>query len=1154
MAINTRLSNLYAAEDWKQVYESFKAINLTAYDFDTIRTSMLNYLMATYPDSYNDWIENDEFLFILDTLAFLGQNLAFRMDMNSREAFFDTAQRKDSVLKLANYISYSPRRNYASRGLVKIVEVKTNEDIRDSSGKQLKGVAIRWNDPLNQDWYEQFILVLNASFISTNQFGDPIKQLNMNGTKNHLYAMNTIPYDAVTNGFNTNIGGTTLDMEIVNPDIDSAGIFIEREPSPQSYRHMIYRNDGNGFSSPNTGFFMLFKQGVLGYQDFIFNDSIENRIVSLSASNINETDVWVQQSDDYGTNLGSWTKVPSFQSISYNNINRKVKKIFSVGTLADDKINIRFPDSRSGVVPVGHYRVWYRTSSGTSYTIKTSDIQEKKVQMNYRGASQTTQEKSTLTIGFSLQTQVQNSQPAETIEQIKARAPQMYYTQDRLITGEDYNIGPLALGNSVLKSKAINRTYSGHSRFIDFTDPTGKYQNTSIFSDSGAIYRDANVLVKGSETLPTTKSNETIIVDTIQPLLNNVSVIQRYQEYSANVIKIGDVQTWTPINSSNYQSNVYGNIFNASMFSNKFVVGTLLHFYNRTSGATKWTSVVNVDDDGIVLSVPISTGWALSEYIPAFRTTFTKSEIQNISTAMMKYSDFSVYYSSIDQKWNVVSGLVGNATVVVGANNFQNFLSVEFNGASWDIVAHGVQYVFTGGEKIKFFFVPTTKITDISTGTTKSDTIDVLAVNNNPSTVNYAGDINLSLYGNLLQTNGYIDGSRVMVSAGDIDQNGIPLNPYTYRELVPSYSGTDSTKYETFAIFKVNDDYSIDFVPTPSSTFTLLDSKYAYTTSDVDLVSNAYQKAAFTRNVAMRSTKIGQLMGHGTGYVVGFKYDGTYYFVKQTIGNVDTKLQSLVPNTTIGTDTSVISLETALYRAIQNSSDSSLAANKKLEYFGYEDVTNSYFVKIDARTGIKFHWKHYAPADNRIDPNKTNIIDMFVLTSEYRDSIVKWSNTTGTDPIPLPPTNVDLQSMFSEVEEKGSVSNTIIWHSAKFVPLFGKGADDDHKADFKIIKSPTTKLSDDEIKQKVIELTNNFFDPSNWEFGETFYFTELCTYIHQQMSADVASIVVVPTNAKSKFGTLFEIPCGSDELFINTATVSNVKIINTLTKNNINIG
>ena len=50
-----------------------------------------------------------------------------------------------------------------------------------------------------------------------------------------------------------------------------------------------------------------------------------------------------------------------------------------------------------------------------------------------------------------------------------------------MINGEDYNIYPLTKFTSIIKSKAINRTSSGISRFLDVKDSTGKY-SSQIFS------------------------------------------------------------------------------------------------------------------------------------------------------------------------------------------------------------------------------------------------------------------------------------------------------------------------------------------------------------------------------------------------------------------------------------------------------------------------------------------------------------------------------------------------------------------------------------------------------------------------------------------------------------------------------------------------
>ena len=70
-----------------------------------------------------------------------------------------------------------------------------------------------------------------------------------------------------------------------------------------------------------------------------------------------------------------------------------------------------------------------------------------------------------LTITLNLQTSVSNSVATESNTNIKANAPATYYTQNRMITGEDYNISPLSVNQDVVKIKAVNRSSSGISRY-----------------------------------------------------------------------------------------------------------------------------------------------------------------------------------------------------------------------------------------------------------------------------------------------------------------------------------------------------------------------------------------------------------------------------------------------------------------------------------------------------------------------------------------------------------------------------------------------------------------------------------------------------------------------------------------------------------------
>ena len=50
---------------------------------------------------------------------------------------------------------------------------------------------------------------------------------------------------------------------------------------------MLYRADGKGNSSENTGFFMLFKQGDLGFSEFTVSNPSPNTTVSIDKNNIN---------------------------------------------------------------------------------------------------------------------------------------------------------------------------------------------------------------------------------------------------------------------------------------------------------------------------------------------------------------------------------------------------------------------------------------------------------------------------------------------------------------------------------------------------------------------------------------------------------------------------------------------------------------------------------------------------------------------------------------------------------------------------------------------------------------------------------------------------------------------------------------------------
>jgi hypothetical protein len=231
-----------------------------------------------------------------------------------------------------------------------------------------------------------------------------------------------------------------------------------------------------------------------------------------------------------------------------------------------------------------------------------------------------------------------------------------------------------------------------------------------------------------------------------------------------------------------------------------------------------------------------------------------------------------------------------------------------------------------------------------------------------------------------------------------------------------------------------------------------------------------------------------------------------------------------------------------------------ILASVSTSYFDKNGKVFTQNTSITAAQQLPFYfkWSHYSPIDQRIDPSPTNIIDMVVITNSYYTDIVNWSNNNGTlATIPLPPTTEDLRIQFQDLDQYKMVSDSMIWNSGTFKLLFGPQASPELQAVFMVVKSSTTSVSDNEVKTQVITAINTYFNIQNWDFGETFFYTELAAYIHQQLSTTISSVVIVPTNSSGLFGNLFEIVAGPTELFLSTATVNNVQIVSNLTNTNL---
>lgn len=1243
MSQSVRQSNLFAAEDWRTIYRAFLNVNFTSYDFDTIRTALVEYIRLNYPEDFNDFIDSSEFIAIIDILSWLGENLAFRVDLNARENFFDTAERRESILRLAKLISYNAKRNTAAQGFLKIVGVQTDADITDSNGSNLNGINIQWNDPNNPDWYEQFILILNSAFITSNRFGQPIQSgRDVTGNRVQVYRLNNFtPTNPGVYGFNANVDGASLNFEAVNISWTDEDGYKEREPVPGGPFHIAYRNDGEGNESANTGFFTYFKQGSLQNRDFNVSIPEENRVLDVNVNNINETDVWVQNIDQFSQVERRWTKVPSAvtSNIIYNNIDRPNRDIFSVETRENDQISIRFGDGRFGNVAFGLTRIYFRTSFGDRTTIRPRDIQNIKVTIPYTTANNLTKN---LTITLALQESITNGAPAETDEDIRLNAPQLFYTQNRMVSGEDYNIFPLS-ESSILKAKAINRTYAGHNRYIDINDPTGTYQNTNVFAEDGILYREEDYnLAEVAEDQPLTA--EEIITTVIQPFLNEQEfknfLVDAYRNAAKSSLRyesifledpsfgrvtnkimwdrisgsklsstgrfvrldtIRPIENQIPIDPSENPIPVgvqfpaanpldilkEGSIIlfeNAGWTTVNAVTNFGLGTANNVNGVSGNKGLTDSGEGAIRLNKSVLEGDRIKEIFPRIRTTLNNTELEAIRLKLQSNATFGIYYEISTDSWRVIDPPTGGFdpsspfTYETGApeRNWMiwlenNAISTDGNDLTWLIRARGLRYVFESEQDVRFFYVNDYKVVNQETGLTANDFVEVFETNesadiyyrrrlqnrtmptfqeisNNPqeypagtvfqneqiggsyilnqqsNTPNESfgtyldngrvqalpqslgRNLKINLIDNFRYGDGYIEPRRVLVSFTDEDTNGAIDDPTVFDEIIFGDTSPSST-FDPFRLifwerYTSYDDYS-----------------YFRPIKNVQVFSeNSMTSAESALETSWNSPDTASTWVDG---------DVAYLYSSTSAEEKFVKFDSDLTVEVLG-----VQRYTLASQGTENRS--------KYKY-------------ATGRDKIRFNWRHFAPTEHRIDPSKSNIIDIFALTSEYDFLIRQYIEDPENNVLPEPPSSTQMALSYNNLNDLKMISDEIVWHPVKYRLLFGAKAPEELRAKIKIIKLPNTTLSDGEIKARTIQLTNEYFGVNNWDFGDTFYFSELAAFIHQGLALSVASVVLVPLNEESSFGTLYEVKAQPDEIFISSATVDDVEIIQVNTPNALRI-
>jgi hypothetical protein len=733
-----------------------------------------------------------------------------------------------------------------------------------------------------------------------------------------------------------------------------------------------------------------------------------------------------------------------------------------------------------------------------------------------------------LTVSLNLQSTVANASARESLRDVKQKAQQQYYTQNRMVTGEDYQILPYTEFNNVLKAKAINRTASGISRYLDVRDTTGKYSSTNIIAEDGIFYRTEDIQ-QFQFTFVTSSDISNIISQQVEKnILDNESLHFYLKNYGGiNVTSLNaswNLTTTTSGTCTGYFKNDVSAPLKLSTFTSSNLkyakVGSLCKFtapegkvfdinnnlITGTSGTINtrdyiWASINSVIADGtnqgvgnldngsgpVTLTEVIPQDAVLSEIIAPWNTAIDSTVRTQIIQAIGDYKTFGLRYDRDTQAWAIINALdldQSNSFSLVSAGNTNStgsdnswFFKFTNDGSTYTVNFRSTSYIFESKLETRFYFDNDLKIFDPRTGKTIKDKINILKVNSLPdSNSSLAVDYAMQIDDVITETDGYVLRNRIKVTFPDIDSDGVVDNPEVFDIVVAPL---------------VNSASKIVFYETSTSAGGYL----SYTAVDSTSIEQRYTtKAAINEVLAQFSS----------GQVFYASADDKFY---------------------------ILSISGANVKSIAETTD---------------------YVKRTGRSGLLFQYSHNSPNNRRIDPSPSNIIDLFLLTSQYDTDYRNYiTDITGSVNKPTKPTTNELRDQYGSLEQYKSVSDTIIFNSIQYRPLFGDKADEELQATFKVVKNNSTLVSDSEIKERIVSEINNYFRIENWDFGDTFFFSELAAYLYNALSPDVLSVIIVPKLATSNFGSLFQIQSQRDEILISAATVNDVEVIDVITANSL---
>jgi len=155
-------------------------INYTNQDFWSMKSRLIEYIKEQFSESFNDFVESDLAIMLIENWAFIADTLSFKMDQIANEIFIDTVSETDNAFRLAMLVGFKPQPPIAARSMWSasinniletdlVIPTPVAVDVTTEQGPRT--IELYPADSNNDPIFNENLLVTAGTFINTSIVG-----------------------------------------------------------------------------------------------------------------------------------------------------------------------------------------------------------------------------------------------------------------------------------------------------------------------------------------------------------------------------------------------------------------------------------------------------------------------------------------------------------------------------------------------------------------------------------------------------------------------------------------------------------------------------------------------------------------------------------------------------------------------------------------------------------------------------------------------------------------------------------------------------------------------------------------------------------------------------------------------------------------------